>query len=839
MTESPSNVIEQLKRLEERLPPPLAASIKRYRDLQPERHSERIEALLKIYEVVVKLLAAVAAKMYLLEGASSPTFRECLKDFRAPSLGKWRDLLREGLRPFDPKTAPAVVQELNAWYLRGNFSAAADVRDAFLGLCATVPLRPPEGKVTTAKIVDLLVTYRNKGSGHGSRVSDDEYRLRHDYIVTLVFALLEGLSGLEPWVLGYVEEVRVRGGEHYVTLRTGHGREFDLREVRAENAIQDQRLYIFRFDSLGAPEFALDLSPFLLFRPCPKCSASQAFIFNSGGKIIEYLSYQCGHFLLVDDPSGELANIEGFLTGKVPLEILFEGKTLGLASIHSRIGASRESRERARALGGIGRGLQQREQFVEAETVFREALNLDPDASDAALGLGISRFAGGAEADAVLDLVLRSVELAPDSSHAHYALARLGAFLGRDDLASEHRRSAESLDPANSLYRRALTVSDETSHDNGARLQLCRDLVTAAAPVLPEIRWWLSALPPWSWISRWPALGAAAFAFATTATAAAFSFAELNRIMLLWFLNIGFLLFLGLYAPYCFGPFLERLFSDLRAVVTLPVDIFRRWFLAEIIPFAGSFHAIENGSRYGPRALLRYDRGHFVSFIGGLALFLPFQTACALGMDRLELRPGPVARFVLYYLEVYVLAWVPVFAVRSLLFIRGFRELPIRHFVDMPDSVSLKPVGTFYLRVATLGTAAFVLFTTQHYLYRTHLTVRWASLGFILVVYSLFFVVMFASQAAIRLTMIRLRDRRLTEYAGYLESAFQEMMNSPSEASTNTLGRHRSTIRSLREGLRISGFTPGTWIWFLGLTAVEIAVMMGYLVLVARGAWMK
>lgn len=831
---------ETVRRAEERLPYPIAMGLKRYRDIHADRHSERVDAALKLLEVTLKLAAALVAKLALLEGAVEGQLRERLRGFASPSLGDWLGLLRDGLRAFDRQDLPVVVRELKAWFDK-PVGAEEGVREALVALCASISLKPPDGKLTVARVLDVMVTYRNKGAGHGSRVTDEEYAQRDGCLVTLLSAALGDLRFLSDWPPAYVEDVRMKGGEPYVSLRVGQGREFELRTVKTTEPLQDQRLYCFHFGLDSNPDFALDLSPFVVFRLCPTCRTSQVFFFNAAKRNVEYLSYQCGHFFMADDPSGELGNIEAFLDGRLSLYSLFHGKSLGRDIGPPPVAVSREQRERAEQLVEAVQRLQQRGLFADSLPLVEEALAADPDSGAARVALGIAQLAAGHEPETVLETLTKATEASPNNALAHYALGRCAGLFGRPDVAARALAQAHGLDPSNERYRAwAAAVPPEAAEsDARTRDRLAKELLAEAEPLLPELRWWVTALPPWSWIVRRPAVSSLASAVALMLALSIANLPSLDRLWLLRFANVSLLVGLGLYAPFAFARFASALFGRLRPVVTLPFATFRRWFLAELIPVAGTFHVAPPGTPYRMPALWQRERFHLAAFVAGTLLFSGFQTLCALGADPPDGGPGVVVRYASYYLEVWLLAWIPAFVLQALQLIPRFKELPIRHFIDMPDAVSLEPLGTFYLRVAGLGSLAFVLFTAQHYLYRTHLTVPAASLGFIGVVYCLFFAVMFASQGVIVVTMRQLRDRRLTQYASHLEAAFERLMANPTEEHSTALERHRRSMRLLRQGLRLSGFSRTTFTFFLGLSMLQVAVVVGYVYLVSRGVWIR
>ncbi|MDD2710456.1 MAG: hypothetical protein PHV34_20955 [Verrucomicrobiae bacterium] len=288
-----------------------------------------------------------------------------------------------------------------------------------------------------------------------------------------------------------------------------------------------------------------------------------------------------------------------------------------------------------------------------------------------------------------------------------------------------------------------------------------------------------------------------------------------------------------------FPAFITDLYEQLRPVVTIPQAAFRRWFLAECIPFVGSFHLLQQEGRFSWGDFCRREKFHLVVFLLAFAAFLPFQTACALGMDQFTCAPSCWVRFFFYYLEVYLLAWIPAFVIRALLFIFGFVRLPVRYFIGMPDSVSLKPLGTFYLKIATVGFCAFTLFTFQHYLFQTYVTVTLASIGYILIVYLLFFLIMLFSQALIMVSLDRHRQRAIVDFSYHIEDAYKVFIEKPTPDNFNTLANHKLHLDFLKRELKIGGLTKYGYLWFLSLALAEIAIMILYFILVKGSHWIQ
>jgi hypothetical protein len=155
----------------------------------------------------------------------------------------------------------------------------------------------------------------------------------------------------------------------------------------------------------------------------------------------------------------------------------------------------------------------------------------------------------------------------------------------------------------------------------------------------------------------------------------------------------------------------------------------------------------------------------------------------------------------------------------------------------MPDSISLKPLGTFYLKIAALGSIAFTLFTCQHYLFRTHESVTIASIGFIIFVYSLFFAIMFFTQTMIMISLDKHRQRIITDYSYHIEEAYKTFLEKPTTDHFSNLLNHRNQLNYLKKELSIAGLTKSGYLWFICLSLFEILLIAVYFYLVINKIW--
>src|SRR5262249_9327322 len=146
-----------------------------------------------------------------------------------------------------------------------------------------------------------------------------------------------------------------------------------------------------------------------------------------------------------------------------------------------------------------------------------------------------------------------------------------------------------------------------------------------------------------------------------------------------------------------------------------------------------------------------------------------------------------LARYFAYAFEAYCVSWTAAFCILSLRFIPAFADLPQRYFVDMPDSVSLRPLGEMFLDYALLGGAVMPFFLFQHYVFRTYQTVPEINHLYVVVALVLIFFCLAVSQIVIRQSLTKLKNRRLVEFSYHVESAFDDFVKSPGKVTFDRL----------------------------------------------------
>jgi tetratricopeptide (TPR) repeat protein len=520
----------------------------------------------------------------------------------------------------------------------------------------------------------------------------------------------------------------------------------------------------------------------------------------------------------------------------------------GKKDLSQNLGSSRQDRQKAYDIAILGKQLLKQGNYDEAYKHFAEARALDVDSSLVYLGLGLVGLFKAEDPKDILAQFQRSMSLDPGSSLLKYAYSEVAYFLGYSKIGIETLKSALSIDPTNEEYRILLESWSKNISNEGSTIisnlddkkeeaaALAEKILDSEMDKLPEIKWWITSFPPWSIVNKFPFLGSLGFSLLFLLIVLISNIGELTRLTVLQYINITILCFLGLWAPILFSGFLTDLYEKLKPVVAIPQSTFKRWFLSECVPFSG-YIQMENEQKLSFVSRFRADRFNFLMFFVSFLLFFPFQTACALGFEPFKPDIAHITRFVLYYLEIYLLSWIPPFVIGALGFIPGFVRLPIRYFVGMPDSISLKPLGTFYLKIAALGAIAFTLFTCQHYLFRTHVAVPIASVGFIVFVYTLFFAIMFFTQTLIMMSLDKHRKRIITEYSYYVEEAYKSFIEEPTPDNFSHMRNHRDQMRYLKNELSVAGLTRSGYLWFICLSLFEILLIILYFYLVMNKIW--
>jgi tetratricopeptide (TPR) repeat protein len=840
----------------EHLPYPLAVNCKKHNDANIGDPKERNKLIIELFEVLIKFTASISAKSYLVDGATDDKFRRRLKEFKKASLGHWVDLLRASLKPYEHLKRNEIINHIFNWY-NCKIGQDVNIKNAILTINHIKPeIEVPKGKLCIFSLFDLLTNVRNK-IGHGAQNSKTENQELHSALTVIMNKILEKLDFYTSFPIFFIDEVKYSSGLHHLNswIAAASETEFSRKTLTSAAAIQDKRLYIGSFDNEQRLSFALDLSPYMICQHCPHCKMKQIFCYNSTkNRSIEYLSYKCGHQISLDSPENDFHGIEQLLEGKIQIEDFFKDKVIGENIIFDSVHRQLSSRERLDSEKRYNLGIEMLNQGMvnEAVRLFSEAEQINKDSAKIKYMYGLSLLFDIYNATDIIKIFNQACILNPDSGKSHYALGRFYLLLDMFISAKKHIEKAISLDPSNQYYRDSLRLlpdieTEETQNniieilpDNKKKdaEELAKELLTKADNVLPEIRWWVTAIPPWRFIRKSPITGSLSTAIICFVILLLTNINDLNSFDMLSALAISCVIFMGLIVPLATTDFLTILYKKLQSTVTLPTNVYKRWFLSEVSKFAGCYHNLGE-KNYGLRSVIKHDRFNVILFALFFISIFPFQFACAYGMDPFKFEVLSIIRYIIYFFEVYCLSWIGSYVINAILIIPSFVSLPVRYFISMPDSVSLKPLGTFYLKVSTLATITYLFFSFQHYIFRTHEHFLFLSVGFIVIASSWFYLFMFVSQLLIMISMKNLRERKFVEFSFHLESAFNDFMRDPSKNGFQKVENLQSYFKSIKRGTSISGFTNYTLIWFIGITFIQFTIIGVYFFLVINDIWIE
>jgi serine/threonine protein kinase/WD40 repeat protein len=352
-----------------RLPLPLAQLYRRA--FNAKAPLERHQAAYYLWEAALKLLASVAVVEYAEEGGAcraEPAAERALRNLARPSLGHWWEILRL-LMPLLSRSGPSAWVALEDLVLGGaredlarSAGLDAALRDALgEGAGARSAVRP-------SGLIERIIRYRNRELGHGAagqRPADFYARL--GWALLLGFSELFGrLDVLAGGRLIYLAEVRrlPAGGwlAERFELRGESERRLEPLEFadgEAASFIRPQRLYLERSPRSGGPgapkdgAFLRSLHPLLLYQQ----ETGEFFSLNArrGKRRVEYLSYQSGRVLPVDEDLGQ--DHRRLLASVLGREV--DSSSIGQWAVESQAeespaGAAEEDLEPAGGAGQLG-----------------------------------------------------------------------------------------------------------------------------------------------------------------------------------------------------------------------------------------------------------------------------------------------------------------------------------------------------------------------------------------------------------------------------------------------------------------------------------------------------
>ncbi|MDD2710457.1 MAG: TIR domain-containing protein [Verrucomicrobiae bacterium] len=230
------------------------------------------------------------------------------------------------------------------------------------------------------------------------------------------------------------------------------------------------------------------------------------------------------------------------------------------AAKHLAIGATRKDRQKASQLTILGKRMFRQGLIDDAIRCYNEALALDPDSSEAHLGLGFIALAKLKSPGEIFTAFQTAAALNTGSSGIKYIFSRVAGFLGYFKTSEAALKDALRIDPSNQSYRNELLqfsriaehrtdqpISfEDLSAKSGEARTLADTLLTEEEDVIVNMRWWISLLPPWRWIHQSPHLGPALMASGIFGILLLFNWRSLDTLRALQYLTISSLCFLGL-----------------------------------------------------------------------------------------------------------------------------------------------------------------------------------------------------------------------------------------------------------------------------------------------------
>ena len=280
--------------IENSLPYPIAGSYRRFRIHDQDKPAEKHDLLCDLGEVIIKFLSTTVFMQQRVRGIElSNNIEPIIKKMIAPSLGDWKQLLHTSISDFkDEKSIGGMIYE----YIQ--IKLPSELKQNILYLSKNIGANQPSGKISIQNVFDFLVRYRNLTSGHGARVTTQEYNLRLNHLQPIYEFLLEKMEFLHNLSLFHVDETKyidTNKYEHKVKMCSGV--QLEPKRFISESPLKPKNLYIAKLDEFGEFESEfINLTPLLILHECEECRNIQTFFFNSIKKNkLDYLSYQCGH----------------------------------------------------------------------------------------------------------------------------------------------------------------------------------------------------------------------------------------------------------------------------------------------------------------------------------------------------------------------------------------------------------------------------------------------------------------------------------------------------------------------------------------------------------------
>lgn len=478
--------------VEDRYPILIARTFRKLKKLQFEKESAQLKQLVELWEVILRYLAAVTCRTYLITHGKSAEINKHIQNFKIPSNGHWLQLLREcskqfkppkgagdGIHGYDIEPGPVnLCRIIHNFYFnnlpekRNNpiFKQAMELSQ--LDEKLSIELSP-----TTGSLFDLILKVRN-WMAHTATRTEKEYSPVIEKLIPIVEHILKELDFLVNFPLYYVKEVKVLKGSFSHNVDTCMGSDFEIDRITLnETHLNNEELYVFdiSFFENGKTDikWALSLGPYLIVEQCRECHQQQVFIFNKlEKKKIEFISYQCGHTYI---PSGHLQDfqeISEFLEGKIDIHTLLKGRVLGeFFADKQKLAISPESKKQANEKIKEGRRYLDENQLIIAKEMFKEAKKLDEDNAEVRFLLAMCRILNMEDIEKVVCGIKKALELDPENAQYSFAMAEIHAEIGQEKKALQYLNRTIEIDPANQEARALLNeiepVPDSVSDHGG------------------------------------------------------------------------------------------------------------------------------------------------------------------------------------------------------------------------------------------------------------------------------------------------------------------------------------------------------------------------------------
>jgi tetratricopeptide (TPR) repeat protein len=493
--------------------------------------------------------------------------------------------------------------------------------------------------------------------------------------------------------------------------------------------------------------------------------------------------------------------------------------------------------------------------FSEAVQRLDSVVQLVPDHPGGHYLRGLARLMMMEELPSAVEELERAVQLDPNQASACYALANIYEEVGRRDRVVAYLETAIAGSPENRDYRQMLDRVRSTE-EPPADARPTREIIERLAPHVKRrlselartifardvtrkvsLDHWTTLLPPWSFLRPAPVARTALFTLSALVLVVLLHLPEWSTVRVVQQVVIWSLIAQGCLMPFLAGRLLQRTYAQLVPIVMMPEDAFRRFFLEQCTFLFGATANVQTESAAPSlRDQLLRNWPHLLVAGACFLGLLFFQYVCAADHPT-GFSPALVLRYISYVLQAYVLVWAIPFAIFGLWFIPRFGTLPLRYFLGMPDSVSLKTLGAYYLKLTFAGAMGYTVALFQHYVFRTHATSPIVSVSYIVICSAWLVLIMLVTQWQLYHALRRLKHRRLLEYSYHLEEAFERQMKQPSREAQASVDEHVRFMRQLRK-LDTRALSTADFVKLALMSAALAGAVAAYAYAVRYGLWL-